>query len=106
VLGAVLSSRLTTTLTESLHRLGAPAELGRHLPGTAPDSTAALPYPVRDAVNAAFIDALHLALRCGSAALAAAALLVALLLRRQRGITPSPAAGQPAPEAEAEAAHR
>ncbi|MFD7781574.1 MFS transporter [Streptomyces nojiriensis] len=101
VLGAVLSSRLTTTLTDSLHRLGAPAELGRHLPGTTPDSTAALPAPVRDAVNAAFIDALHLALRCGSATLAAAALLVALLLRPRRGITPPPADERPAPQPEA-----
>ncbi|MER7467395.1 hypothetical protein [Streptomyces sp. NPDC097981] len=63
--------------------------------------TAALPAPVRDAVNAAFIDALHLALRCGSAALAAAALLVALLLRPQRGVAPSPADGRPAPQPEA-----
>ncbi|MER5414224.1 hypothetical protein [Streptomyces virginiae] len=86
--GAVLSSRLTATSTESLHRLGAPAELGRHLPGAASDSTAALPAAVHDAVNAAFIDALHLALRCGSAALAAAALLVALLLRPPRSAAP------------------
>ncbi|MFD0121232.1 MFS transporter [Streptomyces virginiae] len=101
VLGAVLSSRLTATSTESLHRLGAPAELGRHLPGAASDSTAALPAAVHDAVNAAFIDALHLALRCGSAALAAAALLVALLLRPPRSAAPSPLAGRPAAQREA-----
>ncbi|WP_051763676.1 MFS transporter [Streptomyces virginiae] len=101
VLGAVLSSRLTATSTESLHRLGAPAELGRHLPGAASDSTAALPAAVHDAVNAAFIDALHLALRCGSAALAAAALLVALLLRPPRSAAPSPVAGRPAAQREA-----
>ncbi|MGW6688081.1 MFS transporter [Streptomyces sp. NPDC054961] len=102
-LGAVLSSRLTATLTESLHRLGVPAEFGGHLPGTAPDATGGFPVaaPVADAVNAAFIDALHLALRCGSAALAAAALLVALLLRPRRGVVPSAAVAQPAPQAQA-----
>ncbi|MFE5588950.1 MFS transporter [Streptomyces sp. NPDC056549] len=101
VLGAVLSSRLTADLTESLDRLGAPAELGRHLPGTVQDGATALPTPVRDAVDAAFIDALHLALRCGSATLAAAALVVALLLGRSRGVMPSPADERPAPRPEA-----
>ncbi|MFF2191414.1 MFS transporter [Streptomyces sp. NPDC058157] len=101
VLGAVLSSRFATHLTDSLHRLGAPADIARHLPGTAPDSTAALPAPVRDAVDAAFTDALHLALRCGSATLAAAALLVTLLLRPRRGAGPSPADERPAPQPEA-----
>lgn len=100
-LGAVLSNRLTATLTESLHRLGVPAELGRHLPGAAPDGATALPAPVQDAVNAAFVDALHLALRCGSAAMAASALLVALLLRPRRGVAPASAAHQPASRPEA-----
>ncbi|MFB6810563.1 MFS transporter [Streptomyces sp. NPDC056387] len=104
-LGAVLSSRLTANLTVSPSRCGAPAELGRHLPGAAQDGAAVLPAPVREAVNAAFVDALHLALCCGSAALAAAALLVALLLRRPRGATPSsPADGRP--PRRPEAAHR
>ncbi|MFD8144680.1 MFS transporter [Streptomyces sp. NPDC059708] len=100
VLGAVLGSRLTSTLAGSLQRLGAPSELGRHLPGTVPDGAGALPAPVRDAVDAAFIDALHLALRCGSAALAGAALLVALLLHPPRRLTPPPAGEGPAPRPE------
>ncbi|WP_037848349.1 MFS transporter [Streptomyces sp. NRRL F-2747] len=104
VLGAVLSGRLTANLTEALHRLGVPAGLDHPFPGASPDGAAVLPAPVRDAVDAAFIDALHLALRCGSAALAAAALAVALLLRRPRGVTSPPASAAPAPHPQT--AHR
>ncbi|WP_371476722.1 MFS transporter [Kitasatospora sp. NBC_00315] len=105
VLGAVLTSRLTSALTASLDRLGVPPD-GRRLPtgpatGTGPGT--ALPPALREAVDAAFVDGLHLALRCAAAALAVAAVLVAALLRpagadgrtRPAGTT-GPAVGRPA----------
>ncbi|MFI9161861.1 hypothetical protein [Kitasatospora aureofaciens] len=42
------------------------------------------PGPVRQAVDGAFVDGIHLALRCGSVALAVTAVLVAVLLGRAR----------------------
>ncbi|MFE1322394.1 MFS transporter [Kitasatospora phosalacinea] len=86
VLGAVLTNRLTGALTDALHRQGLPADGVPHavsaLTGHAGTGTGAAPAaPVLAAVDASFVDALHLALRCGSAALAATAVLVALLLR-------------------------
>ncbi|GLW56516.1 MFS transporter [Kitasatospora phosalacinea] len=86
VLGAVLTNRLTGALTAALHRQGLPADGVPHavsaLTGHAGTGTGAAPAaPVLAAVDASFVDALHLALRCGSAALAATAVLVALLLR-------------------------
>ncbi|QKW19309.1 MFS transporter [Kitasatospora sp. NA04385] len=85
VLGAVLTDRLTGALTETLQRRGLPVDGVPHavsaLTGHAGAGTAAAPAPVSAAVDASFVDALHLALRCGSAALAATAVLVALLLR-------------------------
>ncbi|MFE9426906.1 MFS transporter [Kitasatospora sp. NPDC006697] len=102
-LGAVLSSRMTTVLTGGLDRLGGTprqaAEISRAFTGGA---GAALPGPVRAAATGAFVDGLHLALRCGSAALAVAAVLVAVLLR------PAPAApaGAPADPRRAPAATR
>ncbi|WP_082558850.1 MFS transporter [Kitasatospora sp. MBT66] len=82
VLGiAVLGAVLTHRLADSLSGLGLPPET--LTAATAPGAgTAALPGPVRSAVEAAFTDGIQLALRCGSAALALAAVLVALLLRR------------------------
>ncbi|MGW0875973.1 hypothetical protein ACWD3Z_36605 [Streptomyces sp. NPDC002740] len=84
-LGAVLTSRLAATLAGSLDRLGVPPGT-RHViadsvAGTGAGGTQALPALVHDAVNTAFIEGLHLALRCGGAAMAAAAVLVAVLLR-------------------------
>ncbi|WP_232733908.1 MFS transporter [Kitasatospora sp. CB02891] len=87
VLGAVLTNRLTDSLTTALPRLGLPVDhvsravsaLTGHGAGPAAAPT---PAPVRAAVDTAFVDALHLALRCGSAALAATAVLVAVLLHR------------------------
>ncbi|MFJ4846784.1 MULTISPECIES: MFS transporter [unclassified Streptomyces] len=84
-LGAVLTSRLAATLTGSLDRLGVPPEARQGIAdsaaGTGADTTQILPAPVHDAVNAAFVEGLHLALRCGGAAMATAAVLVAVLLR-------------------------
>ncbi|WP_371515609.1 MFS transporter [Kitasatospora sp. NBC_01300] len=91
VLGAVLTNRMTGSLTAALHRLGvppdavgsiadAPAGAGHGGGGAA----AALPGPVRDVVDGAFIEGLHLAARCGAAALAVTAVLVAVLLGRAR----------------------
>ncbi|MGW4813836.1 MFS transporter [Kitasatospora cineracea] len=96
VLGAVLTARLTGSLTTALHRLGLPADGAAHavaaLTGRAAATGASpAPAPVRAAVDASFVDALHLALRCGSATLAVTAVLVAVLLR------PAPTAA-PAPE--------
>ncbi|MFB6889299.1 MFS transporter [Kitasatospora sp. NPDC056327] len=90
VLGAVLTHRLTEALTERLTRLGAPVEaVGRAdgTPLTGGAGPAPLPAPLREAVEGAFTEGIRLALRCGSVALAVAAVLVALLLR---------AAGRPA----------
>ncbi|MEU9557078.1 MFS transporter [Streptomyces fumanus] len=88
-LGAVLTSRLASTLTASLDRLGVPPETRRGIAdsvaGTGADSTRDLPAPVRDAVNAAFVEGLHLALRCGGAVMATAAVVVAVLLRPAPG---------------------
>ncbi|MFF7453256.1 MFS transporter [Kitasatospora sp. NPDC008115] len=101
VLGAVLTHRLTTGLTASLARLGLPAYiLGRPadtLTAATTTPAAPLPAPVRQAVEHAFTDGIQLALRCGSAALAAAAVLVALLLRHPGRGTPAPAAPAPDP---------
>ncbi|MFJ5232356.1 MFS transporter [Kitasatospora sp. NPDC088391] len=91
VLGAVLTGRLGSALATAFHRLGLPADgvghavaalTGRTAPGAAP-----APPAVRAAVDGAFVDALHLALRSGAAALAVTAVLVAVLLR------PAPGAG-------------
>ncbi|WP_241002995.1 MFS transporter [Streptomyces sp. CB01881] len=89
-LGAVLTHRMTGTLTGSLERLGvAPESVGRAADalagagsGHGSGSGAALPGPVQAAVDGAFVDGVHLAVRCGSAGLAATAVLVAVLLRR------------------------
>ncbi|MFF4338506.1 MFS transporter [Kitasatospora sp. NPDC001540] len=92
VLGAVLTARLTGNLTAALHRRGLPADGVSHavaaLTGHAPAAGTAAP-PVPSFVDASFVDALHLALRCGSATLAVTAVLVALLLRPA---APAPAA--------------
>ncbi|MFD9688511.1 MFS transporter [Kitasatospora sp. NPDC059146] len=93
VLGAVLTNRMTDELTSALHRLGVPpgavgpiadAPTGAAHGGGGP--AGALPAPVQQAVDGAFVDGIHLALRCGSAALAVTAVLVAVLLGRARPI--------------------
>ncbi|MFE7193735.1 MFS transporter [Kitasatospora sp. NPDC057541] len=88
VLGAVLTHRLTTVLTASLAGLGlSSGTFGRAADTLATATTAPaepLPAPVQYAVEHAFTDGIHLALRCGAAALAVAAVLVALLLRAGR----------------------
>ncbi|MER7701374.1 MFS transporter [Kitasatospora sp. NPDC097605] len=97
VLGAVLTHRLTTGLTASLTGLGLPPDaLGRTTDTLATVTTAPgdpVPAPVRQAVEHAFTEGIQLALRCGSAALAAAAVLVALLLRGS-GRPPAPPAAR------------
>ncbi|MFD8479690.1 MFS transporter [Kitasatospora sp. NPDC059673] len=96
VLGAVLTNRLTGALSDSFQRLGLPADGVSHAVsaltghGTGPEA-APTPAPVQAAVDSAFVDALHLALRCGSAALAATAVLVAVLLHRTAAPQPAPA---------------
>ncbi|MFJ9521774.1 MFS transporter [Kitasatospora sp. NPDC101801] len=99
VLGALLANRLTGSLTTAFDRLGLPAEAaGRTADafvghsGGAGTAAGALPGPVQAAVDHAFVDGLHLALRCGSAALAVTAVLVALLLGRLSGGTARPPA--------------
>jgi MFS family permease len=97
-LGAILTSRLATTLTGSLNRLDVPPgtrhRIADSVAGTGTDRILALPTPVHDALNAAFIEGLHLALRCGSAAMATAAVLVAVLLRPTPGLAIAPT-GEP-----------
>lgn len=97
VLGAVLTNRMTDTLTASLHRLGVPAgavgPIADAPAGRGTGAAGALPAPVQAAVDGAFVDGVHLALRCGAGALAVAAVLVALLLGRAR-----PVAGPPTGE--------
>ncbi|GAA2743677.1 MFS transporter [Kitasatospora cinereorecta] len=88
VLGAVLANRLTSALTTRFDRLGIPADRAGHAADAFVGHTGgggsgpALPPPVQAAVDGAFVDGLHLALRCGSLALAVTAVLVALLLGR------------------------
>ncbi|KDN85896.1 MFS transporter [Kitasatospora cheerisanensis] len=94
VLGAVLTDRLTGSLTGAFGRLGLPADQVPHAVSAltghgAGPAAAPTPLPVRAAVDTAFVDALHLALRCGSAALAATAVLVAVLLHRAAGRRPA-----------------
>ncbi|MEU6019542.1 hypothetical protein ABZ826_37865 [Streptomyces sp. NPDC047515] len=94
-LGAVLTSRLAATLTGSLDRLGVPPEtrqgIADSVVGTGAGRTQVLPVPVHDAVNTAFVEGLHLALRCGGAAMATAAVLVAVLLRSASSQATEPA---------------
>ncbi|MFF2073760.1 MFS transporter [Kitasatospora sp. NPDC058162] len=112
VLGAVLTNRMTDQLSAALHRLGLPAEAVGPI-AAAPTGAAhggagasgALPAPVRQAVDGAFVDGIHLALRCGSAALAVTAVLVAVLLGRARPLVQAgPGAPQPAEPAGARSA--
>ncbi|MFF0293749.1 MFS transporter [Kitasatospora sp. NPDC004614] len=105
VLGAVLTNRLTGALTDSFRRLDLPTDGVSHAVsaltghGTGP-AAAPTPAPVQAAVDSAFVDALHLALRCGSAALAVTAVLVAVLLHRSAARHPAPApVAQPEPVA-------
>ncbi|MFF2953302.1 MFS transporter [Kitasatospora sp. NPDC057965] len=114
VLGAVLTHRLTTVLTASLAGLGlSSGTFGRAADTLATATTAPaepLPAPVQYAVEHAFTDGIHLALRCGAAALAVAAVLVALLLRAGRrpsaAAAPGPVEHDLPAEAEAEAEAR
>ncbi|GIG61580.1 MFS transporter [Longispora fulva] len=90
VLGAVLTSRLSSALAGPLTRLGVPDGARRRIADavTGPGAGGVeLPGPVHAAVNVAFVDGLHLALRVGAVALAGTAALVAVLLR------PSPVPG-------------
>ncbi|MBD0693244.1 MFS transporter [Streptomyces sp. CBMA123] len=104
VLGAVLTNRMTDQLTSALHRLGVPVEAVGPV-ADAPTGAAhggggaagGLPAPVRQAVDGAFVDGIHLALRCGSVLLAVTAVLVAVLLGRARPLAPA-APGETRPE--------
>ncbi|MFD0273133.1 MFS transporter [Kitasatospora sp. NPDC127111] len=111
-LGAVLTHRLTGTLTDSLARLGVPpgtagraadalagAGAGHGGPTGPGGAGASLTGPVQAAVDGAFVDGVHLAVRCGAAGLAATAALVAVLLLRRgsRSGPAAPASGQPRP---------
>ncbi|MEU9624751.1 MFS transporter [Streptomyces sp. NPDC088251] len=102
-LGAVLTSRLAATLDRSLDRLdvspGTRRGIADSVAGAGAGRTQALPAPVHDAVNTAFIEGLHLALRCGGAAMATAAVIVAVLLRSASGRATAPA-GEPAQQDE------
>ncbi|MFG2843593.1 MFS transporter [Kitasatospora sp. NPDC048296] len=107
VLGAVLTNRMTGSLTSALHRLGVPPEaVGSiadapagvaHGPG---GTAAALPGPVRAAVDGAFIDGIHLAVLSGAGGLAMTAVLVAVLLGRARPLVPSGPSGSGRPQPE------
>ncbi|MGW3041355.1 MFS transporter [Kitasatospora sp. NPDC001159] len=104
VLGAVLTNRMTDSLTSTLHRLGVPPEAVGSIadaPAGAVHGTggtaAALPGPVQAAVDDAFIDGIHLAVLCGAGALAVTAVLVAVLLGRVRSLAPT-GPGRPQPE--------
>ncbi|MFE4513991.1 MFS transporter [Kitasatospora sp. NPDC056783] len=99
VLGAILTNRMTSQLTSALHRLGVPSDAVGPIADAptgaghgAGDAAAALPAPLQDAVDGAFVDGIHLAVRCGALALAVTAVLVAVLLGRARPIVPSEAA--------------
>ncbi|MFJ7910900.1 MFS transporter [Kitasatospora sp. NPDC096204] len=112
VLGAVLTNRLTDSLTAALHRLGVPPDAVGPV-ANAPTgavhggggAAAALPGPLQEAVDGAFVDGIHLATRCGALALVATAVLVAVLLGRARPVAPSdPARPRPAEPAGARSA--
>ncbi|MFJ3791556.1 MFS transporter [Kitasatospora sp. NPDC090091] len=89
VLGAVLTHRMTESLTGSLTRLGLPDGTVGQVTDSATGSLSGLgggravdaPLPVLTAVEGAFTDGVQLALRCGSGALAVTAVVVAVLMR-------------------------
>lgn len=109
VLGAILTSRMAATLTGSLDRLGVPPET-RHavadsVTGSGADRIRALPTPIHDAVNAAFIEGLHLALRCGSLAMAVAAVIFLVLSTGRDAIIDAPTSDRPARRSKGDAAY-
>ncbi|MER6504792.1 MFS transporter [Streptomyces sp. NPDC001455] len=105
VLGAVLTNRMSDSLTSALRGLGVPPEaLGSiaDAPAGASYGSAgtvpALPGPVQAAVDGAFLDGIHVAVLSGAGALAATAVLVAVLLGRSRPLAPAGSSGQPQPK--------
>ncbi|GAA1933990.1 MFS transporter [Kitasatospora viridis] len=96
-LGAVLSSRMTASLTGPLERLGGTGAQAHQIARAFSGGTGAgLPGAVRVAAAESFVDGLHLAMRCGAGALAVAAVVVAVLLKPVG--SPLPAAPAPAAE--------
>lgn len=99
VLGAVLTARLSDSLTDRLGAAGLPAADVRHTVdavtaggGGGVGHLGQAPPAVRHASETAFVDGLHLALWTGAAVLALSAAVVAWLMR------PEPRAEQPVEE--------
>jgi hypothetical protein len=109
ILGAVLSARLTSELASRLPaaiRQLPPAQASRYASGggssisiNEPAKILALPAPIRDAIQHAFVASLHTVfLVTGLVAIAAVAVTLALPDRELRGAGPATAPGT-APEA-------
>ncbi|MFF7633737.1 MFS transporter [Kitasatospora sp. NPDC008050] len=85
VLGAILTSRLNAVLAAPLGRLGVASgarhDIANAITNSGAGHTSSLPPAIHRVVNDGFIEALHLALRCGAAGLVVATLTVAYLLR-------------------------
>ena len=88
VLGSVLTSRMTSALQQRLAGIGLPASVRDQLVHTAGQGARGsafsrpLPAAVRAALNAAFVDGLHVAECAGAIVLAGTALFAAILVRR------------------------
>lgn len=100
VLGAVLTSRLTSDLTRRLDSAGTPPQARRDIVDSVTGDGAGgivhgsgLPPAMHRAMDASFVDALHLAIRCGAAMMALTAVAVFFLLRSR----PDPASPAPDP---------
>ncbi|MFE2869143.1 MFS transporter [Embleya sp. NPDC059259] len=102
-LGAVLTGRLSSRLTELLADERVPADDARRIVDASTSGggggighLGAAPAPVREAATTAFMDGLHLALWTGSAMLLGSAVLVACLMRDRPESVVGDAVGSPA----------
>ncbi|MCM2417348.1 MFS transporter [Streptomyces sp. RKAG293] len=88
VLGAVLTSRLASGLTHRLESAGTPPRARHDIVASVTGDGAGglvrgsgLPPALHRTMDASFVDALHLAVRCGAVVMAVTAVAVFLLLR-------------------------
>ncbi|MGC0419472.1 MFS transporter [Embleya sp. AB8] len=96
-LGAILTARMSTRLTDLLAEANIPAADARKVVDASTSGGGGgighldtAPPAVRHAATTAFLDGLHLALWTGSALLLVSALLVAYLIRTRPTATPTP----------------